>query len=195
MAGTVHPDEPAQGATAAGGGALAGDDPDQRYMAEALAEARRALALGEVPVGAVAVYQDAIIARGHNLRERLGDPTAHAEILVLRKAAARLGGWRLEGVTLYVTLEPCPMCAGAIVLARVPRLVYGAPDPKAGAAGSLMNLVQHDRLNHRVELRSGVLAEASAALLRGFFRGLRDPGRLPRDPGVLPDPGGTGPGA
>ncbi|QIA28122.1 nucleoside deaminase [Thermaerobacter sp. PB12/4term] len=164
-------------------------------MAEALAEARRALALGEVPVGAVAVYQDAIIARGHNLRERLGDPTAHAEILVLRKAAARLGGWRLEGVTLYVTLEPCPMCAGAIVLARVPRLVYGAPDPKAGAAGSLMNLVQHDRLNHRVELRSGVLAEASAALLRGFFRGLRDPGRLPRDPGVLPDPGGTGPGA
>nr|WP_242823322.1 tRNA adenosine(34) deaminase TadA [Thermaerobacter subterraneus] len=169
-------------------------------MAEALAEARRALALGEVPVGAVAVYQDAIIARGHNLRERLGDPTAHAEILVLREAAARLGGWRLEGVTLYVTLEPCPMCAGAIVLARVPRLVYGARDPKAGAAGSLMNLVQHDRLNHRVELRSGVLADASAALLRGFFRrlrdtGLRDPGGVFPDPGMRPDPGGAGPGA
>ncbi|ADU50196.1 tRNA-adenosine deaminase [Thermaerobacter marianensis DSM 12885] len=164
------------------------DDPDVLYMAEALAEARRALALGEVPVGAVAVHDGRIIARGHNLRERLGDPTAHAEILVLREAAARLGGWRLEGVTLYVTLEPCPMCAGAIVLARVPRLVYGAPDPKAGAAGSLMNLVQHDKLNHRVELRAGVLAEASAALLRGFFRQLRGAG----DPAPAPGPAETG---
>ena len=153
-------------------------------MAEALAEARRALDVGEVPVGAVAVHRGQVIARGHNLRERLGDPTAHAEILVLRQAAARLGGWRLEGVTLYVTLEPCPMCAGAIVLARIPRLVYGAPDPKAGAAGSLMNLVQHDRLNHRVELRAGVLAEASAALLRGFFRQLRQPAAGATVPGA-----------
>lgn len=161
-----HADEPAPTE-------LAGADPDVVFMEAALAEARRALDLGEVPVGAVAVHEGRVIARGHNLRERLGDPTAHAEILVLREAAARLGNWRLEGVTLYVTLEPCPMCAGAVVLARVARLVYGAPDPKAGAAGSLMNLVQHDRLNHRVELRGGVLADASAALLRGFFRGLR----------------------
>ncbi|HEY8414166.1 MAG TPA: tRNA adenosine(34) deaminase TadA [Thermaerobacter sp.] len=148
-------------------------DPDLFFMAEALAEARRALAIGEVPIGAVAVRDGRIIARAHNLRETAHDPTAHAEILVLREAGRLLGDWRLEGVTLYVTLEPCPMCAGAIVLARIPRLVYGADDPKAGAAGTLMNLVEHDRLNHRVEVRRGVLAEASGELLREFFRALR----------------------
>ena len=172
-AGPVPAGDAGHGAAWRGATGDGADATDRHFMAEALAEARRALALGEVPIGAVAVYEGRIIARAHNLRETAHDPTAHAEILVLREAGRLLGDWRLEGVTLYVTLEPCPMCAGAIVLARIPRLVYGAPDPKAGAAGTLMNLVQHDRLNHRVEVRPGVLAEASRDLLRGFFRRLR----------------------
>ena len=136
----------------------------------ALAEARAARALGEVPVGAVVVHRDEVIATGHNLTQTENDPTAHAEMVAIRRAAAALGHWRLLETTLYVTLEPCAMCAGAIVLARIPRLVYGARDPKAGMCGSLGNLVQDPRLNHRVALTADVLADESGGLLRDFFR-------------------------
>jgi len=139
-------------------------------MRAALAEARLALVGGDVPVGALVVDGDgAVVGRGHNLREATGDPTAHAEVLALRDAAARLGTWRLDGCTLVVTLEPCAMCAGAIVLARVPRLVLGAWDPKAGATGSVHDLVRDRRLNHRVEVIGGVLEEECGAILREFF--------------------------
>ena len=147
---------------------------DRQFMEEALSEAEKALALDEVPIGAVVVYEGAIYARGYNLREQMGDPTAHAEIIALRRAAARRGSWRLHDMTLYVTLEPCPMCAGAMVNARLNRLVFGAFDPKAGAAGSLMNLVNDDRLNHRLAVTSGILADASAGLLKEFFRRKRE---------------------
>jgi tRNA(adenine34) deaminase len=147
---------------------------DYQFMEEALREAEKALALDEVPLGAVIVYEGEIYARGHNLRERMGDPTAHAEIVALRRAAARRGSWRLHGMTLYVTLEPCPMCAGALVNARLARLVFGAFDPKAGAAGSLMNLVNDDRLNHRLVVTSGVLSDGSARLLKEFFQRKRE---------------------
>jgi tRNA(adenine34) deaminase len=146
---------------------------DQYWMMQALAEARRAADLGEVPIGAVVVRDGEVVGRGHNRREVDGDPLAHAELLALRQAARRVGGWRLAGCTMVVTLEPCPMCAGALVASRIDRLVYGAADPKAGFCGSLGNLVQDPRLNHRLEVSSGVLAEASAALLRGFFASLR----------------------
>ncbi|HEY7215349.1 MAG TPA: tRNA adenosine(34) deaminase TadA [Thermoanaerobaculia bacterium] len=146
---------------------------DQVWMLEALAEARRAAGIGEVPIGAVVVREGQVIGRGHNRREIDGDPLAHAEILALRGAAARLQGWRLAGCTMYVTLEPCAMCAGALVNGRVERLVYGAADPKAGYCGTLGNLVQDPRLNHRLEVTAGVLAGESAALLRGFFASLR----------------------
>ena len=143
-------------------------------MQEALAEARLALVSGDVPVGALVVDGDgAVVGRGHNLREATGDPTAHAEVLALRDAAARLGTWRLDGCTLVVTLEPCAMCAGAIVLARVPRLVLGAWDPKAGATGSVHDLVRDRRLNHRVEVIGGVLEEECGEVLREFFEGHR----------------------
>jgi tRNA(adenine34) deaminase len=142
-------------------------------MLEALAEARRAAGIGEVPIGAVIVRQGEVIGRGHNRRETDGDPLAHAELLAIREAALRLPGWRLEGCTMYVTLEPCAMCAGALVNSRVERLVYGAPDPKAGFCGTLGNLVQDPRLNHRLEVTAGVLEGESAALLRGFFASLR----------------------
>jgi tRNA(adenine34) deaminase len=142
-------------------------------MLEALAEARRAAGIGEVPIGAVIVRQGEVIGRGHNRRETDGDPLAHAELLAIREAALRLPGWRLEGCTMYVTLEPCAMCAGALVNSRVERLVYGAPDPKAGFCGTLGNLVQDPRLNHRFEVTAGVLEGESAALLRGFFASLR----------------------
>ncbi|MFO7245643.1 MAG: tRNA adenosine(34) deaminase TadA [Bacillota bacterium] len=145
----------------------------QRYMAEALVEARFAAGKGEVPVGAVVVAGGAIVGRGHNLRETTNDPTAHAEMLALRAAARHLGTWRLEGAVMYVTLEPCAMCAGALVLARVATLVYGADDPKAGACGSVLNVVQHPRLNHRLEVIRGVGAEEAAELLRSFFAELR----------------------
>lgn len=139
-------------------------------MAEALAEARLALATDDVPVGALVLDQDGrVIGRGHNGREATGDPTAHAEVLALRAAAAVLGTWRLAGCTLVVTLEPCAMCAGAVVLARVPRLVLGAWDPKAGACGSVHDLVRDPRLNHRVEVIGGVLADECGSLLREFF--------------------------
>lgn len=146
------------------------EETDRKFMEEALREAEKALALGEVPIGAVIVYEGEIYARGHNLRERGADPTAHAEIVALRAAAARRKSWRLHGMTLYVTLEPCPMCAGAMVNARLERLVFGAFDPKAGAAGTLMNLVQDERLNHRLSVTGGVLAEAAGALLKEFFQ-------------------------
>ena len=146
---------------------------DQVWMLEALAEARRAAGIGEVPIGAVVVREGAVIGRGHNRREADGDPLAHAELLAIREAASRLEGWRLEGCTMYVTLEPCAMCAGALVNSRVERLVYGAADPKAGYCGTLGNLVQDPRLNHRLEVTAGVLESESAALLRGFFASLR----------------------
>jgi len=142
---------------------------DFRFMTLALEEARRAAGQGEVPVGAVLVVDGEIIASRGNERERRHDPTAHAEMLVLRDAAAVLGGWRVQGATLYVTLEPCAMCSGAMVLARIDRLVYGACDPKTGAAGSVMDLVRHPALNHRLEVTTGVCAAESADLLRGFF--------------------------
>ena len=150
----------------------------QRYdewMRLALDEARLALATDDVPVGAVVVDADgAVLGRGRNAREAVADPTAHAEILALREAAARLGSWRLDGCTLVVTLEPCTMCAGALVLARVARLVYGAVDEKAGAVGSLWDVVRDRRLNHRPEVVAGVLADEAAEELRSFFRTHRD---------------------
>ena len=139
-------------------------------MREALAEARKAFEKDEVPVGAIVVQDGVVIGRGHNLRETLNDPTAHAEIVALREAARTIGNWRLEGTTVYVTLEPCPMCAGALVLARVERLVFGAYDPKAGGVVSLMGILSDERLNHQVEFVGGVLAQESLELLRGFFR-------------------------
>jgi tRNA(adenine34) deaminase len=155
---------------------LSGDgaSADERWMAEALELAREAAALGEVPVGALVVAADGrVLGRGHNRREIDQDPLAHAEILALREAARTSGSWRLEGATLYVTLEPCAMCAGAIVLSRVDRLVFGAADPKAGFCGSLGDLVRDPRLNHRPEVSSGVRAAECAELLRGFFAALR----------------------
>jgi tRNA(adenine34) deaminase len=142
---------------------------DAQFMGEALAEARDALAAGEVPVGAVVVLEGVIIGQGHNRPIALSDPTAHAEILALRRAAERAGNYRLVGATLYATVEPCAMCAGAALHARVARLVYGAPDPKAGAVQSLFRLLDDPRLNHRIETVGGVLAVESAALLRAFF--------------------------
>jgi tRNA(adenine34) deaminase len=145
-------------------------------MRLALAEARLALVTGDVPVGAVVVdAAGEVIGRGHNRREALDDPTAHAELVALRAAAAVLGKWRLDGCTLVVTLEPCTMCAGALVLARVERLVYGAVDVKAGAVGSLWDVVRDRRLNHRPEVVAGVLAEETGEELRAFFRGPRGP--------------------
>ena len=142
-------------------------------MQLALAEAARAPAHGDVPVGAVIVQEGRILALRHNERERLRDPTAHAEMLAIREAAAVLGGWRISGATLFVTVEPCPMCAGALVLARMERLVFGTPDPKAGAAGSVMDLVRHPALNHRLEVQGGVLQEECARLLQEFFSSRR----------------------
>lgn len=143
---------------------------DIGFMRLALEQAYLARDLGEVPIGAVIVKDGEVYASGHNLRETGDDPTAHAEVVAIRRAAQRLGHWRLSGMTLYVTVEPCPMCAGAIVNARLGRLVYGAPDPKAGAAGSLMNLVQDVRLNHRLQVTEGVLADECAGVIRCFFR-------------------------
>jgi tRNA(adenine34) deaminase len=148
-------------------------------MEIALVEARAARDLGEVPVGAVAVTDERLIGRGRNRTEELQDPVAHAEILALREAARALGSWRLLGVTLYSTLEPCAMCSGACVLARIERLVYGADDPKAGMSGSLATLPQDPRLNHRVEIVRGVLATECGELLRSFFRDRRGVPDLP----------------
>ena len=146
-------------------------------MRIALQEAERALEYDDVPVGAIAVHQGAIIGRGHNRREADQDPTAHAEMITLRQAAAALDCWRLEDVTLYCTLEPCAMCAGAMVLARLPRLVYAAADPKAGAAGSIMDITRHHRLNHQLQIEHGIFADQAAEQIRGFFRRLRAQGQ------------------
>ena len=148
---------------------------DVAAMEAALGEADLAAAHGDVPVGAVVVAGGEIVGRGHNRREVDGDPLAHAELLALRAAAHALGTWRLDGATLVVTLEPCPMCAGALVQARVARLVFGTPDPRAGACGSLYNLCADPRLNHEVEVTPGVEADAAAERLRRFFAARRDP--------------------
>ena len=147
---------------------------DRQWMLIALAEASEAARQGEVPVGALVVRNGEVLGRAHNRREIDGDPLAHAELLALRQAAERVKGWRLTGCTLYVTLEPCAMCAGALVNSRVERLVFGAPDPKAGFCGSLGDLVRDPRLNHRLEVVGGVESELSADLLKSFFRRLRD---------------------
>jgi tRNA(adenine34) deaminase len=146
---------------------------DERWMELALEQARACVAWGDVPVGAVVVRDGRPLAAAGNARERRGDPTAHAEIIALRDASAEAGSWRLEGCSLVVTLEPCAMCAGAAVLARVDRVVFGAADPKAGFAGSLGDLVRDPRLNHRAAVRGGVLAEACGEVLRAFFRDRR----------------------
>lgn len=146
---------------------------DEKYMRAALVEARQAELLGEVPIGAVVVYQGQIVGRGHNMREKFQDATYHAEMLAIMEACQTLGSWRLEDCDLYVTLEPCIMCSGAIINARVKRVIYAAPDPKAGAVASLYHLLNDERLNHQVEVVAGVLAEEGGELLRQFFRGIR----------------------
>jgi tRNA(adenine34) deaminase len=149
------------------------NDADERFMRIALEHARKALEHDDVPVGAVVVYDGHVIGAGHNERERRRDPTAHAETLALRDAAQRRRSWRLLDTVLYVTLEPCAMCAGAIVLARVPRVVYGTPDPKAGAAGSVLDVLAEPRLNHRPVVHGGVLGAQCAELLTDFFSARR----------------------
>ena len=146
---------------------------DRMWMARALEMAKVAASKGEVPVGAVLTKDDRLLVEGHNLTVTAKDPTAHAEVVVVRKAAAQLDDWRILECTLYVSLEPCAMCAGALVLSRLPRLVFGALDPKAGMVGSLGNLVQDERLNHRLEVTGEVLADACGTLLRDFFRARR----------------------
>ena len=146
---------------------------DETYMAMALDEARAAAEIGEVPIGAVVVCDGAVVSRAHNRREVDHDPTAHAEMLAIKEASSKLGRWRLSDCTVYATLEPCPMCAGAMHAARIGRLVYGATDPKAGAVGTLYDLSSDERLNHRFEYSAGMLAEESAALLQEFFARLR----------------------
>lgn len=142
----------------------------EQYMRKAVEQAKIAEENGDVPIGAVIVYQNQVIGKAYNQREQLKDPTAHAEIIALTQAAAYLQSWRLTGCTMYVTLEPCPMCAGALVLARIDRLVYGCDDPKAGACGSLYDIVRDGRLNHRLEVTSGILAEECGRLLQEFFQ-------------------------
>ena len=147
---------------------------DEQFMRLAIEQAKIAEENGDVPIGAVIVYKDQIIAKAYNQREQLKDPTAHAEIIALTQAAAYLESWRLNGCTIYVTLEPCPMCAGALVLARIDRLVYGCDDPKTGACGTLYNIVQDSQLNHRLEVTSGVLANECSQVLQEFFEKRRD---------------------
>jgi len=146
---------------------------DEKWMRQALIEARLALKKGEVPVGAVVVYEDKIIGRGHNQVEGLNDPTAHAEIIAIGAAAGYLNSWRLSDASLYVTLEPCAMCAGALVLSRIDRLIFGTKDPKAGACGSLFNIVQDIRLNHQVQIIPYVLEEECSQVMQAFFEKVR----------------------
>jgi tRNA(adenine34) deaminase len=162
-------------------------DSDGIWMRWALAEAEKAFEAGEVPVGAVIVHEGRIVGRAHNQTETLQDPTAHAEMIAISAAANTLGSWRLDGCTLYVTLEPCAMCAGAVVLSRIRRVVFGAFDPKAGACGSLRNLVQDARLNHRVDLASGVLDAEVSDLMKTFFQNLREVKRNRKQTGGLED--------
>jgi len=151
---------------------------DEFYMKEAIKEANKAEAIDEVPIGAVLVMDGKIVARAHNLRETEQNAVAHAELLAIDQACREIGTWRLEESTLYVTLEPCPMCAGAIILSRVKRVVYGAADPKGGCAGTLMNLLEDDRFNHQSEVTSGVLEKECGQLLSDFFRKIRERKKL-----------------
>ena len=146
---------------------------DDYWMKKALNLARKAEALGEVPIGSIIVKDDTVIGKGFNQRESRNDPSAHAEMIAIRQASRKLNAWRLVGTTLYVTLEPCPMCMGAILLARIDRVVFGCFDPKAGAAGSLYNLAEDPRFNHRVELTSGIMKQECSGILSNFFRTLR----------------------
>lgn len=147
---------------------------DRKFMQLALEEAKKAAALGEVPIGAVLIYEDKIIARAHNLRETTQNATTHAELMVIQEACKKIGSWRLEETTLYVTLEPCPMCAGAILQSRIPRVVYGARDIKAGCVDSLYRLLNDARFNHECEVTEGILAEECGQILTDFFRALRE---------------------
>ena len=149
------------------------EEQDIKYMREAVNEASKAIESGEVPIGCVIVYKDEIIGRGHNLRNSKKNPLCHAEISAINEAAGFMGDWRLEECTLYVTVEPCPMCAGAIVQARIPRVVFGTPNVKAGCAGSILNLLNVPAFNHQVELTEGILQEECSTLLKEFFRKLR----------------------
>lgn len=146
---------------------------DEQYMMEAIEEAKKAREMKEVPIGAVIVHNGEIIARGYNVRETTQETLSHAELIAMKKANEKIGSWRLEDCTLYVTLEPCPMCAGAIVQSRVMRVVFGASDPKAGACGTLMNLLDDSRLNHQVESTGGVLGNVCSQMLKDFFKELR----------------------
>lgn len=146
----------------------------EEFMKEALIEAQKALALKEVPIGAVVVKNGVIVGRGYNLRETAKDPTAHAEIIAIREASKTLGGWRLMDCDLYVTIEPCPMCAGAIMLSRIKRLIIGAMDAKGGAAGSLLSIPEDERFNHKTEIITGVLEEECSQIMKDFFRELRN---------------------
>lgn len=146
---------------------------DEKYMREAIKQARKAAKIDEVPIGCVIVYDDKIIARGYNRRNTDKSTLAHAEIIAIRKATKVIGDWRLEDCTMYITLEPCPMCAGAIVQARIPRVVVGAMNPKAGCAGSVINLLQMDGFNHKAELTSGVLVDECRTMLQDFFKEMR----------------------
>jgi tRNA(adenine34) deaminase len=146
---------------------------DDHFMEQAIIQAKKAGAKEEVPIGAVIVFRDEVIATGYNEREASQTTLSHAELFAIEEANKKIGSWRLEDCTLYVTLEPCPMCAGAIVQSRIKRVVYGAPDPKAGCAGTLMNLLDEKRFNHQVEVAGGILEEECGSLLRDFFRDLR----------------------
>ena len=150
------------------------DERDVMFMRLAIEEASCAIALDEVPIASVLVHNGKVIAQSHNYREIRQDPTAHAEMIVIREAAKTLGSWRLNETTLYVTLEPCPMCLGAVILARIPRVVFGARDPKAGACGSVLDFANDARLNHRIEVVGGVLEQESRRLLKDFFKNLRE---------------------
>ena len=150
------------------------DEQDHAFMRIALEEAALAAAIGEVPIAAVVVREGKVLSQAHNYRELWQDPTAHAEVIAIRAAATALGTWRLTKSTLYVTVEPCAMCLGAIILARIPRVVFGAKDPKAGACGSVFNFTDEPKLNHRVDVRGGILELESQAIIQTFFRGLRE---------------------
>jgi len=156
------------------------DEQDHAFMRVALEEAARAPAIGEVPIAAVVVREGKVLSQAHNYRELWQDPTAHAEVIAIRAAATALSTWRLTETTLYVTVEPCAMCLGAIILARIPRVVFGAKDPKAGACGSVFDFTDEPKLNHRVDVRGGVLERESQSLIQTFFRGLREASDVPK---------------
>lgn len=146
----------------------------EKYMKQAITQAKKAQAIGDVPIGCIIVYADKVIARGYNKRNKLGTTLAHAELLAIKKASKVIGDWRLENCTMYVTLEPCQMCAGAIVQARIPHVVIGTMNPKAGCAGSIINLLQMERFNHQVSITSGILEKECSTLMKDFFQQLRE---------------------